>query len=55
MLISPVIKFIRDYFMKLGILDGTAGYTVAKISAYATYQKYKKLRKLYATQGGSAN
>ena len=51
MLISPVIKFIRDYFMKLGILDGTAGYTVSKISAYATYQKYKKLRQLYSTNG----
>lgn len=53
MLISPVVKFIRDYFVKLGILDGTAGYTVAKISAYATYQKYKKLRKLYSTNGAS--
>ena len=43
---SPVIKFIRDYIIKLGFLDGSAGFTVCKISAYATYLKYKKLNDL---------
>ena len=43
---SPVIKFVRDYFIKLGILDGISGYTICKISAYATFLKYKKLRNL---------
>lgn len=55
LLISPVIKFIRDYFFKLGILDGAAGYTVSKISAYATYQKYKKLRTLYSSGSAGIN
>ncbi len=55
LLISPIIKFIRDYFIKLGILDGTAGYTVSRISAYATYLKYKKLRTLYSTNGANIN
>lgn len=45
--VSPVIKFIRDYFIKGGFMDGRAGYTVARISAYATYLKYKKLSDLY--------
>ncbi len=45
--ISPIIKFLRDYFIKLGFMDGTVGYTVARISAYATYLKYKKLKDLY--------
>ena len=43
---SPVVKFIRDYFFKLGILDGATGFTICRISAYATYLKYKKLRAL---------
>jgi len=53
--ISPIIKFIRDYFMKLGFLDGAAGFTVSRISAYATYLKYKKLRNLYSSNGASVN
>ncbi|HOP13067.1 glycosyltransferase family 2 protein [Lentimicrobium sp.] len=46
MVISPVIKFLRDYFIKLGILDGRAGFTISRISAYATYLKYRKIRQL---------
>ena len=45
--ISPVVKFFRDYIFKLGFMDGAAGFTVARISAYATYLKYKKLNDLY--------
>jgi len=44
--ISPVIKFLRDYIFKLGFLDGYYGYVVCRISAYATYLKYKKLSEL---------
>lgn len=43
---SPVVKFFKDYFIKLGILDGAAGFTICRLSAYATFVKYKKLRKL---------
>jgi glycosyltransferase involved in cell wall biosynthesis len=45
---SPVVKFVRDYFIKLGILDGANGFRISRISAYATYLKYKKLRALNA-------
>lgn len=45
--VNPVAKFIDHYFLKLGFLDGKAGYSISKISAYATYLKYKKLRNLY--------
>jgi glycosyltransferase involved in cell wall biosynthesis len=51
LIFSPVVKFIRDYFLKLGILDGATGFTICRISAYATYLKYKKLRAL----NGSSN
>jgi glycosyltransferase involved in cell wall biosynthesis len=37
---SPVAKFIRNYCVKLGFLDGKAGLTIAWISALETYWKY---------------
>ncbi|MBI1838031.1 MAG: glycosyltransferase family 2 protein, partial [Flavobacteriia bacterium] len=48
MLMSPIVKFNKDYFVKLGILDGKEGFTISRISAYATFLKYKKLRALHA-------
>ena len=44
LIFSPVVKFLRDYLFKLGFLDGKVGFTIARISAYATYLKYKKMR-----------
>ena len=43
---NPVAKFIDHYILHLGFLDGKAGYSISKISAYATYLKYKKLKDL---------
>jgi glycosyltransferase involved in cell wall biosynthesis len=40
---SPISKFVVDYFFRFGFLDGKAGFTVARISAYATHLKYKKI------------
>jgi len=45
--VSPVVKFIQSYFLKLGILDGYYGFQICKISAQSTYLKYFKLKKLY--------
>ncbi len=47
LIVNPVAKFIDHYLLKLGFLDGKAGYLISKISAYATYLKYKKIRNLY--------
>ncbi len=44
---SPVVKFIRDYLLLLGFLDGKSGFRICYLSAYATYIKYMKLRKKY--------
>ncbi len=44
--LSPVVKFVQSYFLKLGILDGYYGFQICKISAYSTYLKYSKLKKL---------
>jgi len=42
---SPVIKFIRDYIIRGGFIDGKEGFLISRISAYATFLKYTKLRK----------
>jgi len=39
-------QFIKSYFLKLGILDGSAGWTISRMSAYATWRKYTKLKNL---------
>lgn len=46
LLFSPCIKFVKDYFLKAGFLDGYYGWVIARISAHATYLKYVKLREL---------
>jgi glycosyltransferase involved in cell wall biosynthesis len=45
-ILRPVAKFIRNYFIKGGILDGSKGFTVCRITAYETYLKYSRLREL---------
>jgi len=44
--LSPLIKFLKDYFLKLGFLDGHYGFLICKISAQATFLKYSKIRDL---------
>lgn len=43
---SPIIKFIRNYFLLAGFLDGAYGFRIACISAKAAYWKYAKLKQL---------
>lgn len=47
---SPIFRFVRDYFVKLGFLDGKYGFIIAKITAQEVYLKYKKLLQLYQTK-----
>lgn len=47
LVLNPVHKFFKYYILKLGFLDGPYGYKIARMSAYTTFLKYKKLRKLY--------
>jgi glycosyltransferase involved in cell wall biosynthesis len=42
------LQFIKTYFLKAGFLDGATGFTIARLSAFATYTKYTKLRALYS-------
>lgn len=46
LIVNPIAKFIDHYLLHVGFLDGRAGFLISKISAYAAYLKYKKLRVL---------
>jgi glycosyltransferase involved in cell wall biosynthesis len=39
--------FIRDYFFRLGFLDGYYGYVICRITAFSTFLKYIKLNHLH--------
>lgn len=43
---KPIVRFFRDYFFHLGILDGYYGFVICRISAQATFIKYVKLYEL---------
>ena len=43
MFFSAAFSFIKNYFFKLGFLDGATGYHCARINARYTFLKYKKL------------
>jgi glycosyltransferase involved in cell wall biosynthesis len=45
--ISPTVSFIKNYFFKLGFLDGKLGLQLALIYAKYTYNKYKLLANKY--------
>ena len=45
-LIKPIARFIKHYFLQLGILDGFTGLTIASIQAYAVFLRYAKLWQL---------
>lgn len=44
--LSPVAKFIKQYILKAGFLDGTEGLVLAFLSAGYVLTKYAKLREL---------
>ena len=43
---SPAFTFINYYLLKLGFLDGHAGFICAKMTARYTYLKYARLKEL---------
>ncbi|MCX7862343.1 MAG: glycosyltransferase family 2 protein [Bacteroidales bacterium] len=44
LIMYPIWKFKRDYFIRLGFLDGYYGFIVAILSAFASFVKYAKIR-----------
>jgi glycosyltransferase involved in cell wall biosynthesis len=50
LLFKPIWKFKRDYFLKLGFLDGYYGFVICGLSAVATFVKYLKMIELKKTR-----
>jgi glycosyltransferase involved in cell wall biosynthesis len=49
--LSPAARFLRFYVLRLGFLDGTAGFAHIAIGAFASFLKYAKLRALQEDGG----
>lgn len=49
-LIKTLSKFIRNYIILLGFLDGYYGFIICRMAAYETYLKYALLRRLHQGQ-----
>jgi glycosyltransferase involved in cell wall biosynthesis len=46
--LSPCVRFVRYYVVRLGFLDGVAGLVHIAIGSFASFLKYAKLRALCA-------
>ena len=49
LLFLPFFRFIRAYFIKLGILDGFAGLVISVLTGYAAFARYAKLKEIWRT------
>lgn len=45
-IIRGILKFLRDYFFKLGLLDGRYGLIICIINSLSTFLKYSKIKEL---------
>lgn len=46
MIVKPLYKFLYDYFIRLGILDGKKGIVICYLNALSVYYRYSELKKL---------
>jgi glycosyltransferase involved in cell wall biosynthesis len=42
--VKPMVRFVKHYFLQLGILDGFEGYLIAKMAAFAAFSKYSRAK-----------
>ncbi len=49
-LLNPLWRFIKDYLVKRGFMDGYYGFVISVNSAHEVFLKYVKLRDLYRDQ-----
>ena len=45
-LLHPPFRFLRDYFLRRGFLDGLPGFIIAAATMYYVFIKYAKLWEL---------
>lgn len=48
LLLHPPAAFLRNYILRRGFLDGTAGLTISAVNAYSVFLKFAKLWELEA-------
>jgi glycosyltransferase involved in cell wall biosynthesis len=53
MLVSPLVRFVRFYFLRLGLLDGVPGLVHIAIGCQNSFMKHAKLRELGARDSAS--
>lgn len=53
MVASPVVRFVKMYFLRLGFLDGLPGLAHVVIGCMNSFMKYAKLAELHRLQGRS--
>jgi glycosyltransferase involved in cell wall biosynthesis len=46
LLAHPPAAFLRNYVLRRGLLDGTAGFTISAVNAYSVFLKFAKLWEL---------
>ncbi len=51
--LNPIFTFIRKYIFQLGFLDGYYGFVICRISAFANFLKYIKIRELQKSENRS--
>jgi glycosyltransferase involved in cell wall biosynthesis len=51
LLLSPALRFVKFYFLRLGFLDGTAGLVHIAIGCCNSFHKYAKLMALQQNRG----
>ncbi len=52
---SPILRFIKHYFFRLGFLDGIRGFLIAFLSAYYVFLKYSFLWEINKNENSSYN
>ncbi len=50
--LAPGFSFLKNYFFRLGFLDGHPGYVCAKMTAVYTFLKYTRLKELQERKPG---
>lgn len=51
--LKPLFRFVKDYVLLLGFLDGRAGLDIARMNAWYVWRKYRLLHSMY--KAGSTN
>ncbi len=49
-MLKVAAQFIKSYLLKLGFLDGATGFTISRLSAFATYRKYTMLMQMQSNK-----